>query len=361
MLPMAGSRTALIVVSGAGLAWALALLAVAPAGRARRLATAAVFLGAFAYGAVTAPEPIVTLMAQRHPNEPMLWMEEGVQTTASVHALGARRAMYLDGYHQAGDDGASRFVHYKIGTLPLALHKNPHKALIIGLGGGATSGAMARQSRLSIDLVELSDTVVRASEQFRHVNFNVLDQPNVHLRVDDGRNYLAATRQRYDIITADLIQPIRAGSASLYSAEYFELVRDALNPDGLALQWFFGTDAEYKLVARTFASVFPHVTVWDDGTLLVGTKQPLKLSPSDFNWKLEVPEYADALSSIGIKSFDDLLKYYRAGHKALMAHVGGGPLLTDDRPTLEYFLALPRDKQLDLASMTRDPREILSD
>ena len=82
---------------------------------------------------------------------------------------------------------------------------------------------------------------------------------------------------------------------------------------------------------------------------------------ADFNWKLEVAEYAEPLGAIGIKSFDDLLKYYRAGHKALLAYVGQWPVLTDDRPTLESFLALPRDKQLDLATMPRDPREVLTD
>jgi hypothetical protein len=38
------------------------------------------------------------------------------------------------------------------------------------------------------------------------------------------------------------LQPVRAGGASLYSKEYFTLVRDRLNVDGIALQWCGGTD-----------------------------------------------------------------------------------------------------------------------
>jgi hypothetical protein len=156
---------------------------------------------------------------------------------------------------------------------------------------------------------------LRASEFFRQANFDLLSRPNVHLRIDDGRNYLLSMRRRYDIITADTIQPVRAGSASLYSKEYFTLVRDRLNDDGIALQWFSGTEEEYGLVARTFADVFPYVTLWDDGTLLVGTKRPLKVSPESFNWKLQVPGLSDALAAIDIRSFDDLLREFWAAHR----------------------------------------------
>jgi spermidine synthase len=360
LLPVLGSRISIVVVSVVALVSALALIAVSPQRGVRRGAIAAVAVVLFAIAARVVPEPAQSLLAQRHPNEPMIWLEEGVQTTASVHTFlgGRRRVMYLDGYHQAGDDGGNLGVHYKIGTLPLALHPNPHTALIVGLGGGSTAGALSRHARLEVDVVELSDTVVRAADFFRRTNFDVLRRPNVHLRVDDGRNYLATTRRRYDIITADTIQPVRAGAANLYSAEYFTLVRDALNDDGLALQWFAGTEAEYRLVARTFSQVFPFVTLWDDGTLMVGTKHPLKLSPSDFDWKLDVPELREALASIGIRSFDDVHRLYRAGSDDLRSFLGPGPVLTDDRPILEYFLALPRDRSLDLTRLRRDPREI---
>jgi spermidine synthase len=172
---------------------------------------------------------------------------------------------------------------------------------------------MSRHSGLNVDVVELSNTVVRASDFFRQANFDLLTRPNVDLRIDDGRNYLVSTRRRYDVITADTIQPVRAGSASLYSKEYFTLVRDRLNDDGIAMQWFGGTDDEYKLVARTFADVFPYVTLSDNSTLLVGTKQPLKLSPETFNWKLQVPGLSDALAAINIRSFEDLLHEFWGG------------------------------------------------
>ena len=53
-----------------------------------------------------------------------------------------------------------------------------------------------------------SGSVVAAVPYFAHVNGDVLRRPNVRVRVDDGRNFLRLTKQRYDVVTADLIQPV---------------------------------------------------------------------------------------------------------------------------------------------------------
>ena len=171
----------------------------------------------------------------------------------------------------------------------MAIHPGPRTALVIGLGGGATAGAVSVHDGVDVDVVELAGSVVRGARFLESINYGVLSRPNVHLRVDDGRNYLMLTPRRYDVITADVIHPIFAGSGNLYSVEYFRLMRRVLNPGGLVLQWVAGTEAEYKTIARTFLSVFPGTTAWVDGGLLVGSVEPLRLRRSDFEWKLKLP------------------------------------------------------------------------
>jgi spermidine synthase len=131
-------------------------------------------------------------------------------------------------------------------------------------------------------------------------------------------------------------------------------VRRALKPGGLALQWVAGTDAEYRLIMRTFLSVFPETTLWVDGGLMVGSVEPLVLRRSDLDWKLEVPGRREMLASLGVRSFEDLLGLYIAGPDELRAFVGEGPILTDDRPMVEYFLSLPRDRHVDLTGVRGD-------
>jgi hypothetical protein len=83
----------------------------------------------------------------------------------------------------------------------------------------------------------------------------------------------------------------------------------------------------------------------------VGTVAPLELRRRDFEPKLLMPNFARALRDVGVATFDDLLKLYTAGPDALREFVGDGPILTDDRPLLEYFLSLPRGSSPDLSAL----------
>jgi hypothetical protein len=227
--------------------------------------------------------------------------------------------------------------------------------LAIGLGGGVTPGALSQIETVQIDIVELNASVVRAAAWFRRVNYDVLRQPSVRLRLDDGRNYLLTTPNRYDVITADIIQPVLAGAGSLYSIEYFRLARRALSPGGLMLQWIGERPAsQYKALMRTFLEVFPDATLWMGASLLVGTTGPLRLERGAFDRKLSDPGIRRALNGVDIRTFDDLLALYSSGPARMREFVGDGPVLTDDRPLVEYYLSMPRNEPVVDARELRD-------
>lgn len=358
LLPRLGSRGTLWLLAGLSLACALALLAVARAsGRRVRLAAISAVALAVAAAAIAA-DPFDAYLAQRYPGHTIVWKREAIQATVSVHQdRAAAYTLHVSGNYQAGGSGS---FHHQIGNLPMIVHPDARDALVIGVGGGATAGALSRHTGVSVDVVELSREVAQAAARFfRPINFDVLRNPQVRLHVDDGRNHLLLTNRRYDVITADVILPIHAGSGNLYSAEYFQLVRRALKPGGIAVQWVAGTDAEYKTIARTFLSVFPETTVWAGGTLLLGSVEPLRLRKGDFDWKLAVPERREMIGMLGVQSFDDLLRHFNAGPAELRQFVGEGPILTDDRPLVEYFLSLPRDRDPDLKNLRGDVRRYL--
>jgi spermidine synthase len=344
LLPWLGTRGSLIALSALA-AVSSVLLALAQLKERPAFARTIAVLGPalFVVAALKSVDPFDIAMARFHRRETFLWREEGVQTTVAVHDRPDRgrpmRVMYLDGNHQANDSDGTAFVHHRIGALPVMLHQRPTSALVIGLGGGATPGAVAAFG-VDVDVVELSQAVVDGSSFFTHINYDLLKRPNVHLKVDDGRNFLMMTRKKYDVITADIILPRHAGAGSLYSKEYYELVRNALAPGGLVMQWNGGeTETEYKLMMRTFLSVFPYTSLWGDGSLMLGSMQPFELSWSAYEARRKMPEFT--------RVFDwderSLRRNYVAGPDAIRAFVGEGPLLTDDKPVIEYFLSLPKD------------------
>jgi spermidine synthase len=209
--------------------------------------------------------------------------------------------------------------------------------------------------------VELSDSVRKAASFFAHVNYDVVNGPNVRIRVDDGRNFLTLSREKFDVITADIIQPIHAGAGNLYSREYFTLVRNALKDGGLVLQWIGHREpAQYALIMRTFLDVFPHATLWFDGNLMVGALQPLRINAATLADKRAVPMTASALDEVGLTTFDDLVGWYTAGPDEMRRFVGEGPVLTDDRPLVEYHRSLPPDGvPLDLTPLRGRVQDIL--
>src|SRR5262249_52027598 len=137
--------------------------------------------------------------------------------------------------------------HRLIGQLPMLLHPDPKRALVIGLGGGATAGALALYSGTEGDVVELSSAGGNSAPPLAESSGWVRERPTFPGRVDDGPNYLLPPPGGYDVITADTTRPEHAGGGSLSSRQYFELARDALAVDGLMLQWLEQlSDEQYR-------------------------------------------------------------------------------------------------------------------
>jgi spermidine synthase len=354
LLPRIGSVNALIVFAGLFVASGLWLVL-----SRRRWLAAAAAIAAFLYLANDFPDPFRIAVNRRYRDNLMeFWRHEGPQTAVSVRASQFQHVLYLDGLHQANDQPDMVRLHRAIGHLPMVLHGTPRQVLVVGMGGGATPGAVSQYPDAHVQVVELAEGVRQAAQFFRHVNYDLLARPNVSVRIDDGRNFLSLTDRRFDVVTADIIQPGHAGAGHVYSREYFSLVRSALDEDGVALQWIgHRPRVEYTLIMRTFLDVFPDATLWYDANFLVGTRTPLRVDPGALDRLRRHPVTRDALDEVGLTGFDVLRSWYTGGAAEMRALVGDGPILTDDRPLVEYHHFLPRPEDqapLDLSSLRGD-------
>ena len=117
--------------------------------------------------------------------------------------------------------------------------------------------------------------------------------PRSTVLTDDGRHYLMATREKFDVIDADLFVPYRSGSGSLYTREHFESVKDRLNRDGIFVQWlpaYQVTEFEFHVIGRTMLEVFDQVSLWrcdfapfDEVVAFVGHKGGVPLPACDID------------------------------------------------------------------------------
>jgi spermidine synthase len=338
LVPLIGAHHSLLLLAAANVVLGVVLLLVA---RQRWLAAVGgvVALALVAWGA-TWPPLHYFVFNQHFPDQQLLAYWEGLENTVTVgRDPDGVHTLFTNSRGQTNDTPDLVRYHRAMGHLAALLApRSDAQVLVVGLGGGATPGAIARHSGTHIDIIELSESVIAAAPWFSVASDDVLHQPNVRLSVDDGRNYLLRNRRAYDVITADVVPPYDAGATNLYSVEYFSLVARSLAPNGIMVQWVSpGSAFEHSLIVRTFLQAFPNATLWLTGDLLVGSPNPIRLSRAELERRLADPSARAALAEVGFNRAQDVLAQFRGTTEQLHAYAGPGAVLTDDHPILEYF------------------------
>ncbi len=235
--------------------------------------------------------------------------------------------------------------------LPLMLRPDSKSALTVALGMGSAfrSGVIAG---LRTDAIELVPSVPMMFGYFYPDAAQILASPNGRVVVTDGRNYMALTDSRYDIIVTDPPPPIESSGVSVISSlEYYQAGHDRLNRGGIMMQWvpYGQTIDEFRAHIRTFASVFPHVLVLRGpgsyGFFVMGSDRAMAFSDATVREVLARPGILETISGAydsprttvdGWSEAIPGLVWLEGGQVAAFA--GSGPLVTDDRPLPEYFL-----------------------
>lgn len=151
--------------------------------------------------------------------------------------------------------------------------------------------------------------------------------------------------ERFDAVLSDSIHPACAGNGSLYSLEYFRLIRDRLEPGGIASMWlptYSLTPDNFGAILKAFSEVFPHVAVWYEPstrnafTIVTGKIEDPVWDPEQLARAFSHPQIRDDLASLDIKGPADLLAMLIATEADLAPWLNDIPSHTDDRPRVEY-------------------------
>jgi spermidine synthase len=230
------------------------------------------------------------------------------------------------------------------GHLPVLFCASPEKALVLGVGTGITLGAVVSHPSLrSITAAELSEGVVRGLPYFAGENERAYEDPRVTLLREDGRHFLALTRERFDLITLEPPPPIVAGSVHLYTRDFYRLCLDRLEPGGVVAQWLplhAQSLASARMTARTFLDVFPHATLWLPSVrdaVLIGSAHPLRLDLERVEKAYGQEETRENLSRAYLETPETLLATYLLDREGIATWAGDAPVITDEHPWMEFF------------------------
>jgi len=219
-------------------------------------------------------------------------------------------------------------------------------------------------------ICELEPLIPPASDEFfAKENYHVLHDPRARVVYDDARHYILTTPEKFDVITTDPIHPWVKGTSTLYSTEYFELVRSHLNPGGVAAQWLPIYESDEQTVRTelaTFFSVFPNATLWSnylngDGydLVLLGSADLSPINADDLQRRLQQPGYAAvsaSLADVDFHSAVDLLATYVGRAPDLAPMLVNAQINGDMNMRLQYIAGLG----LNSAISPRVYKEILS-
>jgi spermidine synthase len=279
--------------------------------------------------------------------EQLVFYEEGASGTVSVlQEVTGTRTIYIDRVPVAGTDAIMLTDQKSLAHIPMLLNPSARRVLTVGFGSGGASWSFAQHRSLErIDAVEIDPTVFRAAPYLRDSNHGVWEDRRFHLILEDARNYLASTDATYDVISTDCTDLRYKSNASLYTVDYFSLVRDRLNPRGIVTVWMplggLGGDT-FRMALRTFVRVFPHTTVWymtnqpTHYLLLVGSDHRVEPDVSDIAAGVADPQIHRDLAEIRLDDPFKVASSLLLDEQETSRLAGEGPLNTDRRPLLEF-------------------------
>ncbi|MBN2341790.1 MAG: fused MFS/spermidine synthase [Deltaproteobacteria bacterium] len=313
---------------------------------------------------------------------------DGVTTTVSIEMWGRHIALKNNGKVDAsnGDDMPTQVM---VSAYPLLFHPKGPKDLdvaIVGYGSGVTVGAALEFPVKHVDCVELESAVIEASSVFggvegapaqpefdvnhlvyrnqRSAKFNWIDPDtfviNDRLKIfaNDGRNFLASSKKKYDVIISEPSNPWITGVSNMFTRDAFESSSRALKEDGVFGQWvqlYEMSPENIKTIFRTFAAVYPHVMLFSaedlsSDTVLLGSFKPLEFNLKKIDSILTqervrkemnrayIFSATDVFSRVLLADRDEVLAYTNGPDKEIWHSL---PINTDDNAYIEF--AAPKD------------------
>ena len=279
-------------------------------------------------------------------NESILAAHEGVNETLLVSERGAEgRRLHTNGHPMSSTLLLNQRYMRAAAHIPLLLQEAPRSVLNIAFGVGNTLHAASLHPTVArLEVADLSRPILEHARFFSGSNQNVLSDPRVAVYVNDGRQHLLMRApESYDLITLEPPPINLAGTASLYTREFYELARSRLRPGGFMSQWLpahqLPADATFALV-RAFVDIFPESVLLGShrNLILLGVRGPsMAMDIEDVARRLrERPAVKTDLSAVLMGTPTELVGTFAASRETLHRLSRTARPLLDDRPVNEY-------------------------
>lgn len=271
----------------------------------------------------------------------LVYYREGSASVAVFESTTGDRFLRVNGKTDGSSEGDNT-TQMLLGYLPYLYARDVASSLVIGLGTGITSGCVLDLPVNSLESIEISPEVIGAAPFFQALSANVFTDPRSVVRELDGRTWLAAMPNTYDMIISEPSNPWQTGNANLFTTEFFHIAAEKLRAGGVLCQWlpYYNMDSShFKLILASLKSVFPYIHLWMSATdtFLLSSQEPLSINMNRVHDLFTEHASADKLRSIGITDPASLLGFYYLDTKAIEKMTEGITVRnTDSFPVVEF-------------------------
>ena len=229
--------------------------------------------------------------------------------------------------------------------IPLLQIRDPKRALVICFGVGSTAHAASLHPLEHLEIVDISRHVLAHGSYFSANHHDVLRQPIVRVYVNDGRLHLRMMpRHHYDLITMEPPPINTVGVASLYSSDFYTLVKSRLRERGYIAQWLPGyqvSPSVNRSIVRAFLDIFPGAVLLSgkgNELILLGQKSgSTTIRMAEIKTALRArPAVQVDLDRVHLGTLTEIAGMFVADAATLEEATAGVPPLTDDYPISEY-------------------------
>jgi spermidine synthase len=286
----------------------------------------------------------------------VLYRGEGMNTAIVIAETDSgQRSYYVNGKSQASNASLDMRLQRMLGHIPALVHPNPRSVLTVGFGAGVTAGSFVVHPEIErMTICEIERLVPpAATEYFARENHNVLHDPRTRMIYDDARHYIFTTRDTFDVITSDPLDPWIKGTAPLYTKEFFEAFRQHLNPGGvvaLFVQLYESSEEAVKSEVATFFDVFPNSTVWSNyvsgegyDLVLLGQRDATVINVDELQERMNRPDHGrvvESLQEVGFRSAVELLATYAGRAPDLKPWLKNAQINRDLNLRLQYLAGM---------------------
>lgn len=276
----------------------------------------------------------------------LFWKDGMCSNVAVIQFPDGQNSLLTNGHIDASTGATDMSTQALLPTIPLLVKGDAKDVGDVGWGSGTTMGYSLLFPITKMVCAEIEPAVIETSRFFHSVNLAPENDQRLKININDGRNYMMATNEQFDVITSEPSNPWQAGVCNLYTQEYFQVCHDRLKPGGIFAMWWQYNEVSSDNLSRVFSSlkkVFKHVVVFQVFTgdiSALASDEPIKIDLDKVARALEDPKLKQTLAKYtGITCAEDLPAKVCLSDESVSKIAAQFPPNTDDKNHIEFDVA----------------------